>query len=122
MVTNTLREVPWLFQVWACKQMMGIAGTMEWDKSTVRVCPSCTVERDTCAHVLFCCHDGQVATLKHTLELAEEWLMDADTNLDLLNCIMEYAHGRGGKTMESICVGLGLQFLLMAREQDAIGW
>jgi hypothetical protein len=42
--------------------------------------------------------------------------VDVDTDPDLLDCIMEYAHGRGGKTMESICVGLGLQFLLMARE------
>jgi hypothetical protein len=58
MVYDTLREVPWLFQVWACKQVMGIAGTMEWDKSVVRFCPSCTVERDTCTHVLFCCHEG----------------------------------------------------------------
>ena len=122
MVYETLRTVPWLFQVWACKQVMGVAGTMEWGRSTVRVCPSCTVERDTCAHVLSCCHEGRVATLKHTLELTEEWLVDADTNPDLLNCIMEYAHGRGGKTMESICAGLDSQFLLMAREQDAIGW
>jgi hypothetical protein len=33
MVYETLREVPWLFQLWACKQVMGIAGTTEWDKS-----------------------------------------------------------------------------------------
>ena len=122
MVYDTLRTVPRLFQVWACKQVMGIAGTMEWDKSTVRVCPSCTVARDTCAHVLACSHEGRVMTLKHTLELTEEWLEDAETNPDLLDCIMEYAHGRGGKTMASICEGLDGQFLLMAREQDAIGW
>ena len=35
MVHDTLRKVPQLFQVWACKQVMGIAGTMEWDNSTV---------------------------------------------------------------------------------------
>ncbi len=63
-----------------------------------------------------------MATLKHTLELVEEWLSGADTNPDLLNCIIEYVHGRGGKTMESICIGLGPQFILMAKEQDAIGW
>jgi hypothetical protein len=44
MVYDTLRTVPRLFQVWACKQVMGIAGTMEWDRSTVRYCPSCTEE------------------------------------------------------------------------------
>jgi hypothetical protein len=88
----------------------------------VRFFPSCTVECDTCAHVLFCCHEGQVATLKHTLELVEEWLSGADTDPNLLDCIMEYMHGRGRKMMESICVGLGPQFILMAKEQDAIDW
>jgi hypothetical protein len=122
MVYDTLRTVPRLFQVWACKQVMGIAGTMEWDRSTVRYCPSCTEEQDTCAHVLSCCHEGRVATLKHTLELAEDWLVDAETDPDLLDCIMEYAHGRGGRTMESICEGLDSRFSSMAQEQDAIGW
>ena len=27
--------------------------------------------------------------------------MEAKTDPDLLDCIMEYAHGRGGRTMES---------------------
>ena len=35
---------------------------------------------------------------------------------------MEYAHGRGGRTMESICEGLGPQFMKMTVEQDTIGW
>ncbi len=29
MVYQTLHEVPRMFQQWACKQVMGIAGTME---------------------------------------------------------------------------------------------
>ena len=32
MVYETLRDVPQLFQLWVCKQVMGIAGMMEWDK------------------------------------------------------------------------------------------
>jgi hypothetical protein len=55
MVHQTLSELPKLFQLWACKQVMGIAGTMEWDKTEQRHCPSCMRERDTCNHVL-CCH------------------------------------------------------------------
>ena len=35
MVYETLREVPRLFQLWARKQVMGIAGTMEWDKTYI---------------------------------------------------------------------------------------
>ena len=35
MVYQMLHEVPRLFQQWACCQVMGIVGTMEWDKSEV---------------------------------------------------------------------------------------
>jgi hypothetical protein len=122
MVYDTLRDVPGLFQLWACKQVMGIADTMEWDKSVEQKCPSCTVTRDTCTHVLFCSHEGRVEALKLTLDLAELWLKGMDTDPDLLDCIMEYVHGRGVRTMESICKGLGPQFVKMAVEQDAIGW
>jgi hypothetical protein len=122
MVYETLREVPRLFQLWACKQVMGISGTMEWDKSEERKCPSCTIARDTCAHVLTCNHEGRVEALKLTLDLAESWLEGMDMEPDILDCIMEYAHGRGGRTMESICEGLGPRFQRLAKEQDAIGW
>ena len=49
-------------------------------------------------------------------------MTEAETDLDLLDCNMEFAHGREGLTMEEICKGLGPQFTKMAKEQDAIGW
>jgi hypothetical protein len=52
-VYNTHKAVPKLFQMWACRQVMGVTGTMEWDKTVVCKFPSCLQERDTCAHVLF---------------------------------------------------------------------
>jgi hypothetical protein len=75
-----------------------------------RKCPSCMIAQDTCAHVLSCSHEGRVEVLKLTLDLAESWLEGMDTDPDLLDCILEYAHGRGGRTMESICEGLGPRF------------
>jgi hypothetical protein len=101
---------------------MGIAGTMEWDKNQHNRCPSCMHERDTCTYVLFCNHAGRVKTLLHTIELMEQWLTDGETDPDLLDCIAEYAHGRGGRTMAEVCQGLGENYQKMAREQDAIGW
>ena len=71
MVHEKLQDVPRLFQLWALKQVMGVTGTMEWDKTVVRTCPSCTVARDMCAHVIICCHEGKVETLRHTVD---EWL------------------------------------------------
>ena len=122
MVYVKLREVPRLFQLWACKQVMGVAGMMEWDKTVVRNCPSCMVARDTCTHVLFCCHQGRVETLWHTLDLMEKWLEEVETDPDLLDCIVEYAQGRGGRMMAEICTGLGPPYIQMAKEQDGIGW
>ncbi len=122
MVYKKLRKVPRLFQLWASKQVMGIAGTMEWDKTTLRKCPSCLSARDTCEHVLFCCHKRRVETLIHTLNLMEEWLEEAETEPDLLDCIAEFAQGRGGRTMTDICAGLDPRFEQMAVEQDTIGW
>ena len=52
MIYLKLEEVPKLFQLWAYKQVMGIAGTMmEWDKTVVRKCPSCLQEHNTCTHI-----------------------------------------------------------------------
>jgi hypothetical protein len=121
MVHGTLHEVLRLFQQWACKQVMGIAGTMEWDKTTVRKCPICLQARNTCAHVLHCDHSGRVETLRHTIDLIEAWMEEVDIEPDLLDCIAEYAWARGGRTMEDICTGLGDDFQRMARDQDAIG-
>lgn len=122
MVYQTLHEVPRLFQQWACKQVMGIAGTMEWDKSEVRMCPSCSQVQDTCAHVLYCDNAGRVETFRHTINLMEGWMEESDTDPTLLDCIAEFALGRGECTMVEICRGLDEIYQQMAVDQDAIGW
>jgi hypothetical protein len=67
-------------------------------------------QRDTCAHVLLCKHSGRVASYHRTMDLLEVWLEESDTDPDLLDCIAEYAYGRGGRTMVEICRGLGEPF------------
>ena len=62
---------------------MGIAGTMEWDKTKVRMCPSCLQERDTCAHVLYCDHVGRVVTLWHTINLIKGWMEEVEIRAPL---------------------------------------
>jgi hypothetical protein len=122
MVHKTLHSMPKLFQQWACKQVMGIAGTMELDNTERKKFPICMQAHNTCTHVLFCDHAGRVETLKHTINLLEEWLRKGDTDPDLLDCIAEYVYGRGGQTMVNICHGLGDHFQQMAWDQDAISW
>jgi hypothetical protein len=92
-VHRTLWEVPELFQHWACKEVMGAAGTMEWDKTVVQKFPCCLQERDTCTHALFCCYDGRVETLHHTIDLIENWLEESETEPELQEILLEYATG-----------------------------
>ncbi len=122
MTNQKLWDVPKMSQLWACKQVMGIEGTMEWDSTVIRKCPSCMQECNTCAHVLFCHHTGWVETLKHAIDVMEDWLEVVDTDPGLLDCIAEYSHGQDSRIMTDICQGLGMDFMQMAHDQDAIGW
>jgi hypothetical protein len=121
-VNGRLKKVPRLFQLWAHKQVMGIAGTMEWDKSVVWKCPSCTLARDTWVHVLFCCHARRVETLQYTMDLVDNWLDESEMEPELQECLLEYARGRGGFTMEEVCRGCNKEYHQLAIEQDEIGW
>ena len=43
-------------------------------------------------------------------------MSEVDTHPDLVDCVAEYAYGRGGCTMVEICYGLGDNFQMMAWE------
>jgi hypothetical protein len=95
---------------------------MEWDKTKVRMFPSFLQDLDTCAPVLYCDHVGRVKTLRRTINLIKGWMEEVDTDPILLDCIAEYACGRGGRSMVEICTGLGENYQQMVWDQDAIGW
>jgi hypothetical protein len=62
-----------------------------------------------------------VETLQYTVNQIEKWLIEADTEPDLLDCVAEYAYSQGGRSIMEICNGLGEEYQEMARDQDAIG-
>ncbi len=70
-----LDGVPRMFQVWACKQVMGIANTNatvnKWDKEVKAVCPSCRQAAETTEHVLMCMEAGRVDIFLRTVDLLE---------------------------------------------------
>ncbi len=56
-VHRTLHLVPRLFQVWAAKHVMGIAGTMKFlahQDGRNPICPSCHACDETCTHIARC--------------------------------------------------------------------
>jgi hypothetical protein len=64
----------------------------------------------------------RVETLTHSIDLLEQWLVEVDTDPELRECLVEYARGRGGRTMTEICRGMDNRYQRVAEEQDAIGW
>jgi hypothetical protein len=80
---QALTEVPRMFEVFASKQTISIAGcnvnqsyyTLGHDK----LCPSCGVVQEMCAHVLMCNETGQVAVLNRSIDLLNKWLKDNGT-------------------------------------------
>ncbi len=105
-VHRTLHEeVPQLFQVWACKQVMNIAAMnkhLSWrhrdgcgDK-----CPCCTIHVETAEHVLLCPEAGRVKAFLLCTSALERWLDEADTDPDLTDSIVEYVQRRGTVMME----------------------
>jgi hypothetical protein len=63
-----------------------------------------------------------VETLLHTIDFVEDWLDETEMEPELQECLLEYARGRGGLTMEEICCGRAEDFRQLGKEQDDIGW
>jgi hypothetical protein len=57
-----------------------------------------------------------------SIDLLEQWLEEVDTDPDLVECIVEYARGRGQVTMLDICRGRDRRYSKMADKHDAIRW
>jgi hypothetical protein len=125
-VHHALWEVPRMFQIWAAKQVMGLAGTNEmqsrYKEEHDRRCPSCGVAVETCGHVLHCREEGRVDVLEKSIDLLDDWLIEQETEEELRFCLIDYARGRGGVSMSDICHRKSSRYKRMARSQDAIGW
>jgi len=87
-------EVPRLFQVWACMQVMNIAATnknlsQRHHDGRCDKCPCCTIHIETAAHVLLCPKVGRVEAFQLGTTALEQWLDKADTDPDLTDSIVE---------------------------------
>ena len=106
MVPLALHELPWVFQIWACKQVMGLAGTnfyqYKYQPNHNPMCPSYTRSEESCSHVLHCPEEWRVDTLLCTINFLDRWMKKIGTDKGLRNCMVRYAKGRGAITMKDI--------------------
>jgi hypothetical protein len=116
-----------MFQVWACKQVWGIAKTnrelARWSDTSM-LCPNCRQVPETCSHILHCPHEGQVEALHTRISLLDKWTKINNTDPDLRECIYEYSMGQRRLLMEEICIEncYDERYNAIARAQESIGW
>eukprot|EP00956_Cyclotella_meneghiniana_P022017 scaffold40896_cov41-Cyclotella_meneghiniana.AAC.6 len=123
---GALVAAPRMFQIWACKQAMGVAGTNEMQARYTpghdKRCPSCNDAIETCGHVLTCEEEGRVDILHKSIDLLERWMDDNDTDEKLRDVLIAYAHGRGGTRVLELVPRRDRDYLLLAQSMDCIGW
>ena len=94
---QALHAVPRMLQVWASKQVLGIAGTnamqARYTPHHDKRCPSCGICKETCGHVLMCEEAGRVDLLHQSIDLVDKWMKDHGTDLKLRRYLTKYAHG-----------------------------
>ena len=75
-VHSALHSVPRMFQIWASKQVMDLAGTnaniAAYQPDHCPYCPICDVEVETCSHILQCSEVGRVDALNKGIGLLSE--------------------------------------------------
>jgi hypothetical protein len=125
-VHRTLHNLPRLFQVWAAKHVLGIAGTMKFlahqdDRSPM--CPSCKCCVELCAHV-GSPEEGRTLAFEQSAQMMEQWLERNKTHLDLQSLLLRYLRGRGAISCYKCTKELDLPHIIQefAASQDIIGW
>jgi hypothetical protein len=82
-VHQMLHNLPWLFQIWAAKNVLEIVGMMKFlvhQDGRSLLCPSCQDCGETCTHIACCPEIGHVAAFTQSTQGVEQWLGDQNTH------------------------------------------
>jgi hypothetical protein len=82
----TLHKLPKLFQVWAAKHVLGIAGTIHFlshQDNQSPICPSCQACKELCRHISRCPDIGRALAFTQSVAGVELWMEKNNTHPDL---------------------------------------
>ncbi len=123
----TLHNLPRLFQVWAAKHVLSIAGTMSFlshQDEQSPLCPSCLNCRKTCKHVAKCPEVGHAQAFSQSASELELWLTKNNAHPNLRSLLLRYLQGRGALSCYKCATALNLPHIFQefSQSQDVIGW
>ena len=121
-----LHELPRMFQIRACKQVMGVVGTnlyqSKYGPNHDPMFPSCTRSVESCSYVLHFPVEGRVDTLLSTIDFLYSRMKKISTDKGLRNFLVHYAKWRGAITIKDIVGNRNHHMCIIAQSQDHIGW
>ena len=85
-VHRTIHDLPWLFQVWAAKLILSIAGTMHFlshQDARSPLCPSCQDYKELCKHVAQCPEARRTLAIDQSVSGVDLWLNKNNTHPNL---------------------------------------
>jgi hypothetical protein len=126
-VHNMLHNLPRLFQLWASKNVFGIAGTMKFlshQDGRSPLCPSCHKCNKTCKHIACCPEEGRAAAFLQSTNKAEKWIDGTSTHPDVKLLLLQYLRGCSLITCMECSNNLNLPPIFQEYEisQNLIGW
>jgi len=126
-VYSTLHSLPRLFQLWASKHVLGVAGTMKYlsyQDGRSPLCPSCHECDETCKHIARCPEAGRAADFLESTTTVGEWMESTNTNSEVKALLLKYLRDRGKTTCLECADSLDLAPIYQdfAAAQDVIGW
>ena len=71
---------------------------------------------------MLCLKVGRVETFVQSSRALEHWMEEANTDPDLIECIVDYVQGQGTVTMASAVQNTPARFQALGHLQDMIGW
>jgi hypothetical protein len=96
-IHRALHGLPRLFQLWASKHVLGIAGTMKFlayqDKRSP-LCPSCLECKVRCRHIARCAEEGCAIAFSQSTQKINWWIEANHTHPDLLIILLNYFRGQ----------------------------
>lgn len=124
---STLHKLPKMFQLFACKQVFGISavlGNLAKQKAFSHLgtaCPSCTICKETTAHLLQCREEGRMRCVHQQLLLVQNWLYQIGTNPHLAGVISQFLFTRGEANPHDYSYQ-HRQYIPFLQSQASIGW
>jgi hypothetical protein len=117
-----------MFQMFIGKQAFGVAAVLanlSKQKAFSHLgnkCPSCTQQKETTAHLLFCSEVGREQNLQAQLGVVGDWMHSAGTVPELAHLIMNFLRTRGTMERGGREIYASATYTPFLRSQCHIGW